>query len=475
MKNNKQNFQTGVLVGVLSSFAIVGLGFLGQNAYMQYQIHQVLGHISQQQKKFADQVNQQYLSNNNGQLIQLLRKSSDIQNTIIPNLQTQDGVNFQFNQLQLIVDLKNNSKIPEKLAQHKIYYQPQSLDGRTITSWQCFSDLTDNIRPKYCLYSEKAPDNSNLLRQAILANTSEYRRDHTRSTHTPPIENDCTKFKTKLPQQFDVFATGAYSGRESNYQIDNSGHQANEMDIQVQHTRPILLILGAYEPTIWNIKWEANTHIVGVIATGYHTQKVIGLPKSIPVLETTSENSQCGYSYVSSDNASEINQLSQKILQRDIQAVVIAQNGRATIGNINSNAQLQFSQDRTMKDVIDRNAPLAGQAGIQDAIAKGLLRPATRADIDAWKAANNRAKNIHTPPVVGGTSSSGTGMEYVHFDRAYVVLKEMTMPAGLYGAHSVTIFVPEGVPRPQGNPGHSTIYEIKSGSCYGSSPDCSRR
>ena len=85
MKNNKQNFQTGVLVGVLSSFAIVGLGFLGQNAYMQYQIHQVLGHISHQQKKFADQVNQQYLSNNNGQLIQLLRKSSDIQNTIIPN------------------------------------------------------------------------------------------------------------------------------------------------------------------------------------------------------------------------------------------------------------------------------------------------------------------------------------------------------------------------------------------------------
>ena len=169
-----------------------------------------------------------------------------------------------------------------------------------------------------------------------------------------------------------------------------------------------------------------------------------------------------------------MNQLSQRILQRDIQAVVIAQNGRANIGNISADTQLSSSQERSIKDVIDPNAPLAGPAGIQDAVSKGLLRPATRADIDAWKASYNKARNIHTPPVVGGSPSSGTGMDYVHFDSAYVVLREMTIPAGLYGAHSVTFFVPQGVPRPKGNPGHSTIYEMKSGNCYGSSPDCSR-
>lgn len=50
----------------------------------------------------------------------------------------------------------------------------------------------------------------------------------------------------------------------------------------------------------------------------------------------------------------------------------------------------------------------------------------------------------------------------------------MTIPAELYGAHLVTLFIPQGMPRPKSNPGHSTIYEMKSGNCYGSSPDCSR-
>lgn len=300
------------------------------------------------------------------------------------------------------------------------------------------------------------------------------RQQYQGSPHTPPIENECSKFKAKLPQDFDVFATGAYSGRDSRYQIDDSGHQANEMDIYVQHHRPTVLILGAYEPTIWNLKWETNTHIVGVVATGYHAQRVLGLPNLVPVLETTSENSQCGYSYVSNENASALNQLSQKIMQKDIKTVILAQNGRANIGNIGLISALKSSNDKTINDIIDKNAPLAGQAGINDAVAKGLLRPANKADIQTWKAAYNRANNIHTPPVVGGSESSGTGMEYVHFDSAYVVLKEMTIPAGLYGAHSVTFFVPPGVPRPKGNPGHSTIYDMGSGGCYGSSPDCSR-
>ena len=34
---------------------------------------------------------------------------------------------------------------------------------------------------------------------------------------------------------------------------------------------------------------------------------------------------------------------------------------------------------------------------------------------------------------------------------------EITIPAGLYGAHSVTFIVPKGVPSPLGNPGHSTV------------------
>ncbi len=454
-----------------------GLSYAGSIGYQKYQNQQVLKHIDEQKQHFITQVNQLYLSqstDSSQQVMQLIRQSGQIQRDVVANLVAPEGVEFNFDNLLFTAGIQTNTKIPDTLAQHHLYYQPQVNSGQAISTWQCFSDLDDSLRPKDCLYRKDKPDSSELLRSALLASVASHRSERQTSNYIPPVQNDCTKFKEQLPSQYDVFAAGAYSGRETNYQIDDSGHQANEMDIQVQHERPVVLILGAYEPTIWKIKWENNTKIVGVIATGYHAQRVIGLPKSIPVMESSYKNSQCGHSYVSDDNAAEMNQLSQRILQRDIQAVVIAKNGQANIGNITSDMQLSSSQERSMKDVIDPKAPLAGPAGIRDAVEKGLLRPATRADIEAWKASYNKARNIHTPPVIGGSSSSGTGMDYVHFDSAYVVLKDMTIPAGLYGAHSVTLFVPQGVPRPKGNPGHSTIYEMKSGNCYGSSPDCSR-
>ena len=49
----------------------------------------------------------------------------------------------------------------------------------------------------------------------------------------------------------------------------------------------------------------------------------------------------------------------------------------------------------------------------------------------------------------------------------YVVLKPFELPPGLYGAHSATFFVPNGVSRPTGNPGHSAIYDFNTLTCQG--------
>jgi hypothetical protein len=38
-----------------------------------------------------------------------------------------------------------------------------------------------------------------------------------------------------------------------------------------------------------------------------------------------------------------------------------------------------------------------------------------------------------------------------------VVLAPMTFPGGLYGANRATFIVERGVPRPTGDPGHSTV------------------
>ena len=108
------------------------------------------------------------------------------------------------------------------------------------------------------------------------------------------------------------------------------------------------------------------------------------------------------------------------------------------------------------------STPLAGQDGLDDAIAKGSIRPATDADKDAW----TRAVSAGSPPIAGQNSTSLPRASRRPIFRSYVVLKEFTYPTGLYGADSVVYFIAKGVPRPKGNPGHSRIYDFNTLQCH---------
>ncbi|MCE7902677.1 MAG: DUF2339 domain-containing protein [Gammaproteobacteria bacterium PRO9] len=101
--------------------------------------------------------------------------------------------------------------------------------------------------------------------------------------------------------------------------------------------------------------------------------------------------------------------------------------------------------------------PLASQeAGIDQLVRQGVLRRATPRDVDAWIAATGSKdrESLHLDIL-----DPFTGNRYVM--RTYVVTREMTFPEGLYGAHSATFIVPRNVPRPYGDPGHSTILEMR--------------
>ena len=50
---------------------------------------------------------------------------------------------------------------------------------------------------------------------------------------------------------------------------------------------------------------------------------------------------------------------------------------------------------------------------------------------------------------------------------AYVVEDNFTYPGGLYAANAVLFFIPENVSEPNGNPGHSPVYNFKTGKCSG--------
>ena len=66
----------------------------------------------------------------------------------------------------------------------------------------------------------------------------------------------------KLPQEFTVFAAGAPSGRRIGFQIDQSGMNSTQIDVTVNYIKkPVILMLGSYDPTIWNIQWTLGTRV----------------------------------------------------------------------------------------------------------------------------------------------------------------------------------------------------------------------
>lgn len=282
------------------------------------------------------------------------------------------------------------------------------------------------------------------------------------SSNVTPQPTTCSFQDIKLPKEFVVFAAGAYSGKSTDFQIDQSGHQATQIDVAVNYeAKPVVLMLGAYEPTIWNIGWTQNTNIVAVFASGYHRQALVGLKESVPFLISTYDNKGiCGSGYITSENPAAFDALARKLFNRPVETVFPANNGAVVIGSpIKSNTRFLTSSSKTIESIIDESAPLAGPAGLKDAVAKGLLRPAVKDDIQAW---------IDAFTAKTETRSSETATKQFNVpSNSYVVLQPFTFPSGLYGGNMAAFFIPKGTAVPTGNPGHSTIFDFNTLTCTG--------
>ncbi len=280
------------------------------------------------------------------------------------------------------------------------------------------------------------------------------------------IQAECAFSGLTIPENVVIYAAGGYSGRKLDMQIDQSGHTATQFDLAINSKhRPVILILGAYEPTIWNLGWSSGTEIVAVLASGYHRQVIAGLETDTPVLISSSDNKgACGAFYVGQGNAS-LNPKSRQLFGKPVDLVYLGDSsGKIVVGEpLSDTEKLLTSKKNTPASYRDENAPLAGEAGLEDAVSKGILRPATLADGDQWVEEIVANSPERDEPPIAGQGLPKPRRPNMH--NAYVVLKEFTYPAGLYGAHSATFFIAKGVPEPKGNPGHSTIYDFNSLSC----------
>lgn len=278
-----------------------------------------------------------------------------------------------------------------------------------------------------------------------------------------------------VPDNAAVYAAGGYAGRDTGFQIDQSGHAARQFDVAVNSPdRPVILILASYEPTIWNMGWSEGTKIVAVLVSGYHRQVITGLGKETPTLISTYDNrGPCGYFYIRNSRNTALNPTSRKLFGKSVELVYIGdKSGRLVLGKpIDAGTKLVTAADSSPESFRDPSTPLAGQAGLDAALAKGLIRRATPRDADAWVKAVSASPSARDEPPVAGRGVPSPRPPRLR--NAYVVLKAFAYPAGLYGAHSATFFIAKGVPAPSGNPGHSIVYDFNTLSCNG--PLCRSR
>lgn len=274
----------------------------------------------------------------------------------------------------------------------------------------------------------------------------------------------CDFDRAGLPPDTKVFAAGAYGGRTLDYQIDQSGHEATRIDVAVnQRKTPVVLMLGAYEPTVWNVGWSKGTRIVAVLVSGYHRQAIAGLPATVPVRVSTYDNhGACGHFYVNPDDVGDLNPIAQRAFGRRVDRVYPAANGRVVIGDALVNVEMVTVNGASANAFRNPDAPLAGPAGIEQAVRQGLLREATAADLAAWRRTQAQTRDL--PPVEGASAATA---DTARLYRVYVVNKAFVLPAGLYGANSVTLIVPKGIARPTGELGHSQMLDYNTLGCVG--------
>lgn len=273
----------------------------------------------------------------------------------------------------------------------------------------------------------------------------------------------------KLPKDFVVYAVGTYAGKTHlpDVELDDSGHKVRQAEVVVNLPgKPLVLMLTAYDPTVWRVGVAPMTEVVAVFVSGYHGQALIGLPDELPVVISTHE--QRGpftpfRAYGASRELLAMNDAVAKLVGREIDRFEFKpKDGVFLVGEPLKGENPIYSDDRKVVSFAKPGELPAGDKGLEQLVKDGLLRPATREDIESWVTkASERYARFNPDLRVGhhmGTRST------------YVVVKEVTLPDGLYGAHSKAFIIPEGIPFPGGPKCHNSFY-LMDGTAKGPGTD----
>lgn len=282
-----------------------------------------------------------------------------------------------------------------------------------------------------------------------------------------------------LPNGIDapLVAFGVYEGaRNVGMRV---GETDNETTLVSVTGSPIggdrVLLLMSYEATIWDFTHAPTGRIKGVIVSGYYDQAVSNLPAEIPVAFAARSNTNrqrvcanLGYAY---EGGPELDRVAEAV-RRATGVEIAAFGGAYSAGSVSLGSDLQPSrQTPSVRPGLIRAAVrvrpedvLPREAGLQQLLESGVIRPATAADVAAWnQAATRRLRTRNLAPYES---------DYLHPMRSFVVLGAMTTPPGMYGAYRRDFIIARGVPMPVDRGSHNGYYRLSDGTCSGAGPDC---
>ena len=263
----------------------------------------------------------------------------------------------------------------------------------------------------------------------------------------------------KLPPGVVVHAVGTYRGPTDlpDVQLDQSGNRVGRAEVVVNvPEKPVVLVLTAYDPTVWRVGRTPQTKIAGVIVSGYHAQALVGVDKNTPHAISTYENKgnfRYFYAYKASPELLRMNDTVKRLVGREIERFVNRPvRGVFYVGDPPpEGAPVSHSDDLRVENFVDKKQRPAGQKGLEQLVQQGALRAATPADIEAWVDKASEKYKRFNPDLRLEDHRMRVG-------RTFVVLKELTLPDGLFGAHSRAFIVPDGIPIPGGPAGHNEFY-----------------
>jgi len=245
----------------------------------------------------------------------------------------------------------------KKHVRHKhameVYRQQLAEYNQKMAQQQAILDKASQNKVSPALdASASVPGNESASSESMQPTLQRVTQPATFDAATRPVKiaDACTNFTDQLPSDYVLYAAGNYKGFKTASQLINSSG-VGRFDVLVNAPgKKVVLALGAYEASVWNIQWLPSTTIVGVFLSGYYAQTISNLPKDIPVLNATYDSkSPCGYFYLTRENVNEVDRFLNKIFERSAQTYWLARSGQIDLGGTRSGTSATRASKATIE------------------------------------------------------------------------------------------------------------------------------